>query len=376
MKGSHELLAEEIYPKFEDCQVPIVLSCSEYFSLYGAVYLKSLLAHSSPNNFYDILIFTKDLTPRTEKDLEAILQNRPNISIRFVDIKPYIAKYQLKTHSHFGVESYFRLLMPYILNQYDYACYSDCDMVLKRDIAELTRIDIGDAYLGGCLDSVIIGAINDPHDRSFGAGCGWNDYCQSVLGMTDPYRYLNSGVLIFNLSRFRKEFSAEYLLEFVQEKKFYLLDQDALNALCSKDIVVIDHAWNMTNDNGGYKIPYICKAPEEICDSYFDARLNPATVHYADKFKPWKNPNEDLGHEFWRFARDTLQYERILSRMSMEMMERLSQSVPSLAVGVIAPPSGVKGEWKRFIKHKSAWMFPYGSKRRECVKRIYRRLRK
>ncbi len=332
-----------LQPAFVQNNIAIAVSCSEYYSLYGAEFLASLAEHSSPDWNYDILIFTKDITPATQTILQNTLGGRQNISLRYLDVNAYLKKYALKTHAHFGIESYFRLLYPYVLENYEKVLYFDCDMVFKTDIVDLWQMDIGKAFLGASVDAVVVGAVNDKEDRTFGE-YGWYNYCVQKLGMDDPYRYFNSGVLILNLVRFRQEYAAEFVLRDAQEKQYYLLDQDALNALTCKDNVLIDIAWNMTTDVGGYKMPYIRKAPHYIQDAYTAAREHPHTVHFADSRKPWKNPNEDLGYEFWVVARKLPIYSRILCRMFTEQMQRVTAA--SAILGSVRMPWGIAGEWK------------------------------
>ena len=360
-------------PAFPKNNIPIALSCSEYYSPYAAVYLKSLLNCSSSAYGYDILIFTKDITPKTMKMLGGVLEGRENISLRFLDVDQYLSQYALKVHDHFGVESYFRLLYPYMLTHYGKVIYCDCDMVLKSDIAELYQEEIGNAFLGACIDAVVVGAINDPSDRSFGE-YGWMGYCRNKLHMENPYLYLNSGVLVFNLARFRQEYTAERVLQDAQDNQYYLLDQDALNTLCGKDVVILNLAWNMTTDVAGLKWPYIQKAPHSIRDAYLKARMHPHTVHFADWLKPWTNPNEDLGYEFWNVARELPIYTQILARMSGEQMNRTVVSPAELRRDM--QPMGVWKEWKWTVKRWSAVILPYGSKRRRAVKRWYFKLRR
>ncbi len=372
-KKSH---LEALAPAFSRKNVPIVLCCSEYYSLYCAAYLQSLTCYISADCGYDIIIFTKDISEDSQQELCDIGRPYPNLSIRFVDINPYIARYVFQAHSHFGIESYFRLLIPYILTNYDKAYYFDCDMVLRQDVAELRRVPLGNAYLAGCLDTVIIGAINDPADQSFGPGRSWMMYCLETLNMKNPYTYLNSGVLIFNLRRFRQDFTVDQILDFAQKKQFYLLDQDALNALCSTDVVILEHAWNMTNNNGNGKISYILKSPVEIAQTYFDARKRPNTVHYADRFKPWKNPNEDLGYEFWHDARNIPHYHRILGRMSQELYKQLvGQTSTNHGEQILYLPMGVLKEWKMKLKQWSSIFLPYDSIQRKTLKKWYFKMR-
>lgn len=362
-------------PAFSRNNVPVALSCSEYYSLYGATFLKSLVSHSSPEYCYDILVFTKDITADTMQMLNAILEGRPNFSLRFVDVNSYIQEYALKVHAHFGIESYFRLLYPYILKAYKKVLYFDCDMVLKNDVAQLYQIDIGDAFIGAAIDAVIVGEVNDPNDLAF-ISFGCMEYCKDKLKMSNPYHYINSGVIIFNLDRFRNEYTAEQILKNAQDNAYYLLDQDALNALCSHDTIIINMAWNMTTDVAGEKWPNIQKAPQSVVNAYLTARKEANTVHFAGSVKPWKNPNEDLGYEFWSVARELPIYTRIVGRMGKELGEQIIYSGSNNTNETIMHlPMGVLKEWKWTVKRWSTIILPYHSKRRQRVKRWYYRLR-
>ncbi len=361
-------------PAFSCNNVPVALSCSEYYSLYGATFLKSLVEHSSPEYCYDILVFTKDLTVGTMQMLNSILDGYPNFSLRFLDVNMYLQEYALKVHAHFGIESYFRLLYPYILKLYQKILYFDCDMVVKNDIALLYQIDIRDSFFGACVDAVIVGAINDPEDRSFGT-FGWKEYCERKLHMQNPYLYINSGVLIFNLAKFRSVYTADQVLKNVQEENYYLLDQDALNALCETNIFILDLTWNVTTNVAGTKWPYIQKAPLSVSNAYWSARRAPNTVHFADSMKPWKNPNEDLGYEFWTVARELPIYTRIVARMSQELGEDIEYRSADGFGERVSLPMGVLKEWKWTIKRWSTVILPYHSKRRQYIKRWYYKLR-
>ena len=361
-------------PAFSRNNVPVALSCSEYFSLYGATFLKSLVAHSSPEYCYDILVFTKNITAGTMRMLNSILDGHQNFSLRFLDVNVYLQEYALKVHAHFGIESYFRLLYPFILKSYQKILYFDCDIIVKNDVALLYQIDVGDSFFGACVDAVVVGAINDPEDRTFGT-FGWKEYCERKLHMQNPYLYINSGVLIFNLAKFRSAYAADQVLKNIQEENYYLLDQDALNALCEPNIIILDLAWNMTTDVMGVKWPYIQKAPTSVRNAYCLARQNPNVVHFADSMKPWKNPNEDLGYEFWTIARELPIYTRIVARMSQELGGRIEYGPAGASGKTLYLPMGVLKEWKWTLKRWSAVILPYHSKRRQYIKRCYYKLR-
>ena len=60
----------------------------------------------------------------------------------------------------------------------------------------------------------------------------------------------------------------------------------------------------------------IRRAPAAILEEYEQARGDPYIIHYAGGRKPWQDPGEDYGTEFWEAARNTPYYEKLLAGMT------------------------------------------------------------
>lgn len=294
-------MAHIIKPYFEKNNIPIVLACDNNYVPFTSVLLTSLKMNISDSYNYDILLFEKDITDENKKLLTQCLNNRPNISLRFIDISQYIKRFVLRTFSYYSVEIYFRLFAPWILTKFDKILYFDCDLVFNADIAELYNIDIGNNYLGAVRDIGILLHKNNPN-----SGINKNYYTDFLNGV-DIENYFNSGVLIMNLKKFRDELILENIMHLIMSKKWHFPDQDVLNVICGKQTKILSSSWNAIPENSGDRNlqNLLLYVDQEYVNEYLATKANPYIIHYAMKEKPWKysiNLDYQLGQYFWKYA--------------------------------------------------------------------------
>ena len=108
----------------------------------------------------------------------------------------------------------------------------------------------------------------------------------AALGIAPGHRYVNSGVLVLDLARWRREGIADRILAYVAEHGDRLAyhDQDALNAVLQDEIAPVGQRWNLQplmlgrfsrgTDPDGHRRARA-------------ARRNPGIIHYTTARKPW-----------------------------------------------------------------------------------------
>lgn len=134
-------------PAYAENNNAVVLSANEYYVPYLAAVLESIRANSNDDQNYDLIIMHRDISMGSQDRLKKQLEDHQNITLRFLDIRRYEKPFKkLFLRGHFALETYFRLLMPQILADYDKAVYIDSDLVVNADIAELYATDV-DGYL-------------------------------------------------------------------------------------------------------------------------------------------------------------------------------------------------------------------------------------
>lgn len=342
----------EIKPAFDENNVAIAMSANDFYSPYLATTIESIVENSTNSRNYDILIMTKDISAANKCRINDIPSTKKNFSIRFIDISKYENRFnKLFVHGHFTIETWFRLVMPEIMPNYNKVLYLDSDLVADADVSEIYNIDVSDYLLAACHDADTAGLYN-------GYNKDKKNYMDNILKIRNPYEYFQAGVILFNLDKFRKEFKTDYVLEYASSRKWQLLDQDVLNDLAQDDVKNIDMSWNVMFDLDGIRVSDIISlAPKELFDEYMHSRSCVKIAHYAGPHKPWMDPECDLSQYFWKYAKNCGYYETILARM---MEYRASTSKKSV---------------KKTMKQAAKKVFPIGTKRRELVEMYYHKIK-
>ncbi len=342
-------------PAFDGSAVPVVFAADNNYvpQLCTAVY--SLVANTSPARKYDIVVFSKDITARNASRMfRFITDGRPNVSLRFYDVSHLVRGYKLEANAHISTETYYRFLIQSVFPDYQKVLYLDSDLVVDADVAELYDTKLGDNLLAAVLDADYLGNLNMKDGQRV-------RYSKEKLGMKDPYSYFQAGVLLFNVAAMKHFHSQEEWLSLASVPYLYN-DQDILNSHCEGRVKYVDFAWNMMIDSGRLDA-VVSFSPAWVHQAYLDSRENPKIVHYAGAVKPWSDPTCDFADVFWRYARRTPFYEELIARLfdGEALMDRAYQYV-------------VNRHAARSFKRKIGdIVLPYGSKRREAVKRFFRR---
>ena len=121
-----------------------------------------------------------------------------------------------------------RLFLDEVLNvSVDRILYLDADTVVNADLSPLFLLDMQEKTMGMVLDS-----LGEKHKLQIG------------LGKADEY--FNSGVILFDLKRWRQKEYSERIIKHVREQRnnYPAPDQDLLNVVCHGDIFRLDIRYN------------------------------------------------------------------------------------------------------------------------------------
>lgn len=297
---------KQLEPAFRKNNVAVVLSANDAYAPYLATTINSITEHADATNNYDILVMSKDMSARNQQRLIKLRQ-ADNISLRFLNIARFESQFRkLFLRGHFTIETWFRLLLPDILQNYSKVLYLDADLVAETDVAELYQTDLNGYLLAACHDADTAGLYNgfEPSKKP---------YMDTILKLQNPYDYFQAGVILFNLDEFRKQFTVQEMLEYAGSYDFQLLDQDVLNKLAEGQVKYVDMAWNVMYDwLGKRRREIIAHAPRRLQKAYDAAHDAPKIIHYAGPDKPWDDPKVDYAESFWRYCRNSGYYEETI----------------------------------------------------------------
>ena len=153
-------------------------------------------------------------------------------------------------------------------------------------------------------------------------------------------------------------------------------DQDILNAECQGRVVYLDDAWNvMVNcDNRFQKV--FSFAPADMYDSFMEAYQDPQIVHFAGYEKPWKPGPCDQRLRYWRYARKTPFYEQLLFMVCADrrsMAEDIAQAKAEVINELTTHERALSEDSP--VRGIADAVLPMGSRRREMLKSVVRKLR-
>lgn len=353
-------MLENPEPAFSENNIPVVFACSDVFIPHAAAAMRSLIDHTTASHNYDLIFLHTEISESNQRVMRTIVADFPNVSLRFFNIKEYIATEKLHVCAHFSAETFYRLLIPQFLRNYEKVIYLDSDLTILRDVAELFAVDLGENLLAAALDSGIISLCK--------LAPKIEDYLETVLRLKNPKLYFQAGVLVFNIREFNETFMPYELLNFAESHPFEWVDQDVLNVRCNGRVHILDFKWDV--------ITYVrdiadqLKAESEsLYKAYLESYEEPYIVHHAGPTKPWYDPQIDYAEVYWKYARQTPFYEITLYRMMQNIYAPLPATQPYRSrARKLADKLLPKGSRRRNLAKK---ILPKGSKRWEFCKKIY-----
>ncbi len=378
-------------PAYPNNNVCLVFSSSNRFAPYLGVALESLMNFVSPDHNYDIIIQERNIEQKEKKVLYDICGGKSNVSLRFVNLKSITSNINFYVPTKdLSEETYYTVLVPWVLSKYDKALVLDSDLIFNHDVAELYNTNIDDYYIAAIKEIVFLGFLNNP---KLNVNNSLKDYVHYKLGIKDPYQYFNAGVLLINLKRFRQVFEMEELIKKINDNKYSTVEQDLLNSVCTENVLWMDYKWNLTcvltdpqmfpdcTDPSSTTVPNLKLAPEEEINKWEKAFDNPYIYHYLTKFKPWDYPFLEYADIWWKEAKNTPYYERFIYELAIKGKTNNGNvvNIDSIAQNAIVDSrTGTRrlldtvfpvGSVRRRIAHI---FVPKGSRRSKMLKKIYR----
>lgn len=313
--------------------IVVVCAADDNYVIPLSVTLKSILVNLS--NSQKITCFVID-GGIEEFNKQRILKSLDSEQIAIEWLQPTDAVLnKVKVSGHVTVTTYYRLLIPDLLpQQLRKAIYLDCDLVVNEDLGRLWTIDIGDSYLLAVQD-MGIREVSNPRG-------GLHNYQE--LGIPPNSKYLNAGVMIFNLEKWRTESISAQAIEYLEQNKEHVLnwDQDGVNAVLVGKWRELDPRWNQTPSI------YKCRSWRESPfteDIYNNVIQQPYIIHFATAIKPWhyycEHPAKDLFFRYldmtvwsgWRPKKPLKYILRLGLRRFRGTIKRLGSYVWNLILG-------------------------------------------
>lgn len=210
--------------------IEILLVSDSKYAAFLATTVVSILDSAAPDDSIHFHIVDGGMTTADLQKIESLKDRRPcEMSFYKPDLKKYL-KYFRKDILTFPVVVNYRLfLAQYLPATIDKILYLDVDVVATTSLRELWETPLDDAFLAAVPDRDI-----DPKHVE-------------KLPLEGYKNYFNSGVLLFNVKKWREETILKEMLDVCMEIKDIIEfpDQDVLNVYAARTrYAQLDPRWN------------------------------------------------------------------------------------------------------------------------------------
>lgn len=262
----------------------IALICDDNYVIPTIVTITSLIKNKTCSNLYCINIITTSLNSESINKFKSLEKKDVKITIIKSDIEKYkdLHKYSKNTYCVATPAALLKFDLPNLLNNCAQVLYLDGDIIVKQDLYNILQIQLGDYYVAAVKDS---GNIYTKNKEKL-------NYSQ----------YFNSGVMLLNLKKMRKDKITDKLVETKRTSRdMSLMDQNVFNKVFDGKIKLLDLKYNVlyvnlcrAKEDGKLTLSQINEFYHTSYKNFREIYKNAAIIHYASKDKPWKYYNTTL----------------------------------------------------------------------------------
>lgn len=253
-------------------RLDVVYSTDDNYARHAGVSILSLVENNSEFDEITIYIIDNNISEENRAKLSTIISGYDRT---VVFLKADVLCKELKTTDDFPVSGYARLFISQ-LEKVDKILYIDCDTIINGSLEELWNINVSDYMVAGVQDNPA-------------------KYMVSIVGMDDNDRYINTGVLLINLNKWRETRIEESVLSMIDKFDGSVPhhDQGIINGICKGELLIIDPKYNMMPQfiqHSSNQIKSLFNIKDYYTQDELDrAKSNPVIIHFISKFynRPW-----------------------------------------------------------------------------------------
>jgi|GEM_PF-222954 len=285
MNIKNEISAMEAPVRGLACEtIPVVASSDENYARHMGVMFVSLLENTSRPERIHFFVIDGGIGTQTKENIIKVVESRGG-KISFLEVdKGKYKDYPLTRNMTPAI--YYRLSIPELFSEsVARVIYLDCDLIVKGDISDLWEFPLNGNH---------VAAVQDLSNST---------YLSSGL---PQHKYFNSGVMIIDLSLWRRDGIADKVCDFKlsHPEKIQTNDQCALNGVLFDSWARLPLRWNV--QSGIYR-PGRGRLRHFTRDEIDEALWNPGIIHYIGGEKPWKYPCfHPLVNEYFRYMDQTV----------------------------------------------------------------------
>lgn len=255
-------------------RINVVYCTDDNFVDVCCVSIISLLENKGREQVY-IYIIDNSISQKGKEKILQIVNKFVDAYLEFLlfpkleESLPVKVKYD---KTHLSISTFGRLFIGNLLNkQIEKIIYLDCDTVVLKNLKELFEFD---------LKGYVIGGVDDCKSKRY----------RQVLGLSSTAKYINAGVLLIDLKKWREEECEKKIISYIERYngKIHFEDQGAINAAINPYIIQLPICFNVMTHNFDmdfhelmkFRNPVMQYTPKIIRN----AIQNPCIIHFTSSF--------------------------------------------------------------------------------------------
>lgn len=270
-------------------RINVTYSTSDKYSRYAGVSMISLFENNK--DIEEIYVYyIEDRVSNENKNKLKRIADKYKREIEFISFQDLYDGFKFATEG-MSRATYGKLFLANKLNV-DKLLHIDSDTIVVGSLRKLWEIDMKEYCVAGVLDCI-------------------NDYNREIIGMKKEDKYINGGIVLFNLEQWNSLNLMEKAISFIEKhpKGVANFDQSVINAICKDTILVIDPQYNVTPQMFTFNSNQI-KRLYQLVEYYPDdirinAINNPVILHFITHIfdRPWNknstHPLKELYYKYW-----------------------------------------------------------------------------
>lgn len=265
--------------------IPIAFAFDNNLILPACICISSLLINAKEGTFYDIFILHSSNISLKKEELNKLSQYYKNCRIQYRQVdQTFDSAFEIRGIT---AATYYRLLIPELIPEYDKIIYADVDIIFRMDLSSVYHLDLGNNYIAATREL----GMNFTEDGK--------KYIHSMQELSLG-KYIQAGFIIINSKVLKNENMISQFKTW-SKKKLRFQDQDILNIVCKGRILYLSLEYNMTD----YSYLFAMRKPELLKDLFssetIEFAINHGNIHF-NGHKPWKkySVNFDIWWEYYR----------------------------------------------------------------------------
>ena len=265
--------------------IPIVFAFDNNLLEPAGVCISSLLMNANPNTFYDIYILSSSKNDINRDALDKLNDSYQNFSIHYRQVDTtFDNSFEIR-----GITpaTYYRLMIPEYIPEYDKIIYSDVDVIFREDLSLwYEQVVFDDEYVAG------VNSLSHLNKST-------HSYYTNDIGI-DPSKVIYAGNIILNSKKIREDgLVAKFKEHAIQKYRFQ--DLDILNIVCRGHIKYLAPGFCLTTDITDYASRGLDTILSVWSEEEIQHALTKGVVHYNGQ-KPWIGGciNFDIWWEYYR----------------------------------------------------------------------------